>query len=153
MNEQERIKLQLYVVELLKKHGMSTSNDVLREALGDSSGIPNEAINKAFSSRGKTKGCLKADRPNGDAGIVWQGIMANVNPMRASVWFVMTLNQREQDLYYLVDAVCEVFMLVGRAKRRLRKEAGEAASAVNIDQLLAENARIAGHVGTGRCRM
>lgn len=135
MEKQEREALQLRIVEFLKTRRMSTGVDVLKEAF-ESEGLYRDVdYSKAFVSHGKRKGLLLANRPNGDAGVVHQAILANVNPMRASVWFVMALDSREKALYDSVDAIAEVFALVGRARRRLQIKDP---SSRNIDQIVAE---------------
>ena len=65
-----------------------------------------ESIARAFVSRGKRKGLLKANRPS-DNGDAWEAIISNVAPVRMSVYFAMSM--RDRSTYDEVDAWSQSF--------------------------------------------
>jgi len=61
------------------------------------------AIHKAFSTRGKTKGYLKSKCPSGLAGAAWQAI--NPNAYKISFMRCMFFNEAEKNLFLKIGKI------------------------------------------------
>lgn len=83
------------------------------------------AINGAIATTGKNKGKLKASRPNSssDAAAAWEALIMASNPYKASVFFQIMMNERQQAIFKELSKAIDGLDVRGLDRDRVALEA------------------------------